>query len=197
MYHTWIWGPRKRSQSLNSIMCFWTVHCPCYFDWGVPVFDECLLFDKKISSFSGSFLSSSMQMFSFRQYCSNISSHLPSLMMLRMTKTSQKWETALTSQYQILFLVFVFCLLSFVYLSFLSFSLFVLFAFLSGHHADQMSEWSEVSKVTLCVKILKNYHQNVSIYSNVLFCQYCSNISSQLPSLMMRRLIMTQKVITL
>ena len=70
-------------------------------------------------------------------------------------KTLQECEVALTSQYQILFLVFVFCLLSFVYLSFLSFSLFVLFAFLSGHHADQMSEGSEVSKVTLCVEILK------------------------------------------
>ena len=30
-----------------------------------------------------------------------------------------------------------------------------LFVFLSGHHSDQMSEGSQVSKVTICVNILK------------------------------------------
>ena len=34
-------------------------------------------------------------------------------------------------------------------------SLFGLFVFLSGHHFDQMSEGSQVSKVALCVEILK------------------------------------------
>ena len=48
------------------------------------------------------------------------------------------------------FCVFVFlCFCLFVFLS------FCLMVFLSGHHADQISEGSEVSKVTLCVKILK------------------------------------------
>jgi len=42
--------------------------------------------------------------------------------------------------------------LSFCLFVFLSFCLFV---FLSRHHSDQMSEGSEVSKVTLCVEILK------------------------------------------
>ena len=53
-----------------------------------------------------------------------------------------------------------FCL--FVFLTsynfaFLSFLYFFLFVFLSRHHADQMSEGSEVSKVTLCVVII-NWH---------------------------------------
>ena len=56
-----------------------------------------------------------------------------------------------------------FCLfffLSFCLFVFLSFCLFVflpfcLFVFLSWHHSDQMSEGSQVLKVTLCVKILK------------------------------------------
>ena len=57
-----------------------------------------------------------------------------------------------------LFIFLSFCLfvfLSFCLFDFLSFCLFVFFVFLSGNHADQMSEGSEVSKVTLCVKILK------------------------------------------
>ena len=32
---------------------------------------------------------------------------------------------------------------------------FCIFVFLSRHHSDQISEGSEVSKVTLCVEILK------------------------------------------
>ena len=98
-------------------------------------------------------------------------------------KTSQECETALTSQYQIIFLVFLsfyffvflpfcpFVLFSFCPLALLSFFLFVflsfctfrnfcilyfcLFVFSSWHHTDQMSEGSQVSKVTICVKILK------------------------------------------
>ena len=54
-----------------------------------------------------------------------------------------------------MFLCFcVFCVfLSF--LCFLSFLSFWLFVFLSKHHSDQMSEESQVSKITLCVKIQK------------------------------------------
>ena len=72
-------------------------------------------------------------------------------------KTLQECETALTSQYKTLFLVFVFCLLSFVFglFVFLSFCLLVYFVSLSGHHSDHMAEESEVSKVTLYVEILK------------------------------------------
>ena len=54
-----------------------------------------------------------------------------------------------------LFFILSFCLsvlLSFCLFVFLSFCLFV---FLFRHHFDQMSEGSEVSKVTLCVKIQK------------------------------------------
>ena len=56
------------------------------------------------------------------------------------------------------FCIFVFS--SFCLFVFLSFCLFVflsfcLSVFLSRHHSDQMSEGSEVSKVTLCVKVLK------------------------------------------
>ena len=46
-----------------------------------------------------------------------------------------------------LFFLFSFCF--FVLLS------FCFFVFLSGHHSDQMSEGSQVSKVNLCVQILK------------------------------------------
>ena len=51
-------------------------------------------------------------------------------------------------------------LLSFCLFVFLSFCLFVflsfcLYVFLSRHHSDEMSEGLEVSKVTICVKILK------------------------------------------
>ena len=47
--------------------------------------------------------------------------------------------------------------LFFVFLSFyiLVFLHFCLFVFLLGHHSDQMFEGSQVSKVTLCVQILK------------------------------------------
>ena len=54
-------------------------------------------------------------------------------------KTSQECKTALTSQYWTLSLVFVFCL----------------FVLLSRRHSDHISEGSQVSKVTLCVKNLK------------------------------------------
>ena len=80
---------------------------------------------------------------------------------VRISKTSQECKTALTSQYQTLFFVFFvflsFCLfvfLSFCLFVFLSFCLFCLFVFLSGHYSDQMTEGSQVLKVTLCVKIL-------------------------------------------
>ena len=61
------------------------------------------------------------------------------------------------------FCLFVFLpssLLSFCLFVFLSFCLFVflsfcLYVFLSRHHSDEMSEGLEVSKVTICVKILK------------------------------------------
>ena len=52
----------------------------------------------------------------------------------------------------------IFVALPFCHVVFLSCCLFVmlsfcLFVFLSGHHCDQMSEGSRVSKVTLCVKM--------------------------------------------
>ena len=52
---------------------------------------------------------------------------------------------------------FSFWSLSFVFLSFCLrlFCLFCLFVFLSRHHSDQMSDCSQVSKVTLCVNIQK------------------------------------------
>ena len=55
------------------------------------------------------------------------------------------------------FLPFFFVFLSFLFLCFLFLFIlsFCLFALLSRHHVDQMSEGSEVSKVALCVKILK------------------------------------------
>ena len=73
-------------------------------------------------------------------------------------KTSQECKTALTSQYWFLFLVFVF--LSFCFFDFLYFCIFVflslcLSVILSRHHSDEMSDGSQVSKVTLCVEILK------------------------------------------
>ena len=40
-----------------------------------------------------------------------------------------------------------------IFLVCLSFSLFCVFV--SGHHSDQMSEGSQVSKVTICVQIIK------------------------------------------
>ena len=54
-----------------------------------------------------------------------------------------------------LFVFLSFCF--FVFLSFCPFVFlsFVFLSFLSRHHPDQMSEGSQVSKVTLCVKILK------------------------------------------
>ena len=58
-----------------------------------------------------------------------------------------------------LFCVFVF--LCFVFLS------FCCFVFLSGYHCDQMSEGSEVSKVTLCVKILKWHSPSQSLSQSV------------------------------
>ena len=45
--------------------------------------------------------------------------------------------------------------LSFCHVVFLSLCNFWIFVFLSRHHADQMSEGSQISKVTLCVKIQK------------------------------------------
>ena len=59
-----------------------------------------------------------------------------------------------------LFVVLPSSLLSFCLFVFLSFCLFVflsfcLYVFLSRHHSDEMSEGLEVSKVTICVKILK------------------------------------------
>ena len=55
-------------------------------------------------------------------------------------KTLQECKTVLTSQYYTIFFIFVF---------------FSPFVFLSRHHSDQMSEGSQLSKVTLCVQILK------------------------------------------
>ena len=97
-----------------------------------------------------------------------------------MLKTSQECETALTLQYDTLFLVFVFCLfvfMSFCIFVFMSFCTFVFFSFflflflsclfvflllvflsfycLSFCFLSDMSEGSQVSKVTLCVKIQK------------------------------------------
>ena len=74
----------------------------------------------------------------FTQFIQKLVDHL--------SKTSQECETGLTSQYWTLFLILVF---------FVFFCLFVFFVFLSTHHSDQMCEGSEVSKVTLYVKILK------------------------------------------
>ena len=57
--------------------------------------------------------------------------------------------------------IIIFCLFClFCLFVFLSFCLFVflyfcLLVFLSRHHVDQMSEGCQVSKVTICVKILK------------------------------------------
>ena len=67
---------------------------------------------------------------------------------LVLLKHLQECKTALTSQYQILFLIFVF-------LSFCPFDFFLSFVFLSTHHSHQMSEGSQVAKATLCVQILK------------------------------------------
>ena len=59
-------------------------------------------------------------------------------------KESQELETVLTSQYQILFLVFVCLFASFVsFVSYISFVFFVLY------------ERSKFSKITCCVQILK------------------------------------------
>jgi len=53
------------------------------------------------------------------------------------------------------------CFCPFVFLSFCLFFV-VFFVFLSGHHADQMSEGPQFSKVTLCVKILKWPDQSIA-----------------------------------
>ena len=42
-----------------------------------------------------------------------------------------------------------------LYLGFLPFLSLCLFVFLSGHRSDQMSEGSQISKVTICVEIPK------------------------------------------
>ena len=55
-------------------------------------------------------------------------------------KTSQECETALTSQYQTFFFIFVFLSFRILFLLFL----FSFFVFLSRHYADQMSEGSQV-----------------------------------------------------
>ena len=77
----------------------------------------------------------------------------------------------LPSQYQTLFLVFVFltfcvfvilCFLSFLGFCNFDFLAFLLFVFLPSHHCDQMSEGSQVSNVTLCAEILK-WHSMHSI----------------------------------
>ena len=76
-------------------------------------------------------------------------------------KTLQECENALTSQYKSIFSLFVFLFLVFSLSIFLPFFLFVFSSFCPCvclsflHHSDQMFEWSHVSKVTLCVQILK------------------------------------------
>ena len=73
----------------------------------------------------------------------------------------------LNSLFGLSFVFLLFCLFFYIQV-FLSFCLFVflsfcLFVFLSRHHSDQMSQWSQVSKVTLCVKILKWHSLSQSV----------------------------------